>query len=604
MGLYKRLAALCCIVAALVTIPLLPVPEYWITLANYIGLYTLPALGLVLLTGVAGLTSFGQATFVGTGAYATALLSLRYGVSPWLGLPLGILLTVSVAWVIGRVTLRISGHYLSLATMAWSLCALYFVGNFDWMGGYDGLSGIPVLAIGSVDFGSGRKMFFLIWLAVAIAMLSTANLLSSRQGRALRALRAGPVMAPAMGIDTARSKMTAFVLAAVFASVSGWLYAHLQRAINPTPFGLNYGIEYLLMAVVGGAGHIGGAVAGAVVVTLLRELLTDALPAFFGSHANLEAIVFGVLLIVILQRMPRGLWPALVRRAASARHTTAVGDGPPLIRRTRNRAGDDVPLLQVLGLKRNFGGLTAVDDMSLTVHAGEVVALIGPNGAGKSTTFNLISGADSLGGGVVTFCGKALRRFSARDMARQGMSRTFQHVQLLAEMSVIENVALGAHSRRGLRADGGVFSSMLRLNRDEERRIFVEARVQLQRVGLDHVADEAAGSLSLGQQRLLEIARALCSDPTLLLLDEPAAGLRLKEKEALSVLLNQLRADGLGVLIVEHDMDFLMNIADRVVVMEFGRKIAEGRPAEVRNDPEVRRAYLGLEDHEAVATRA
>jgi branched-chain amino acid transport system permease protein len=248
-------------------------------------------------------------------------------------------------------------------------------------------------------------------------------------------------------------------------------------------------------------------------------------------------------------------------------------------------------VLRVSGARKRFGGLVAVNDVSFEVRAGEIVGLIGPNGAGKSTLFNLVTGVAPLTAGQVEFRGRRVDGMTSRAIASLGMSRTFQHVRMIADMSVLENVALGAH-RRGRT---GVARAMLRLDRAEERRLLAEAWRQLDRIGMAALANEPASNLALGQQRLMEIARALCTDPSLLLLDEPAAGLRLKEKEALAGVLDQLRAQGMSLLLVEHDMDFVMTLADRIVVVEFGTKLTEGTPDAVRKDPAVRAAYLGVE---------
>jgi branched-chain amino acid transport system permease protein len=573
----------------LVLIPVLPLPAFWITQLNMIGLYSIASLGLVLLTGVAGLTSFGQAAFVGVGAYTAAFLATKLGISPWLTLLVGIGLSVLVALVLGAITLRMSGHYLPLATIAWGLALNYTMANMEFLGKYDGLMGVPPITVFGMALNDGRGMYWLIWALALAAALAAIHLLDSRPGRAIRALKSGTTMAEAMGISTFRYKLVVFVLAAVLAAISGWLYAHFQRTVNPSPFGINKGIEYLFMAVLGGVGYVWGAFLGAGVVKIVEDQLQVLLPKLIGTSGNFEVIVFGVVMIVVLKYAPEGLWSFVARRFPAPPRQRDWTGAAPLPARSKPQRGE--LLLQVQAVRKEFGGLVAVNDISFDIRAGDIVGLIGPNGAGKSTTFNLITGVLQLTRGAVLFRGQAVGGLASRQIARAGMSRTFQHVKMIPEMTVLENVALGGY----LRSSSGTLKAMLRLDRAEERGLFAEAEAQLQRIGMAGQMHELAGNLALGPQRLMEIARALCTDPALLLLDEPAAGLRHQEKQALAGVLRQLKSEGLSILLVEHDMDFVMGLTDRIVVMEFGTRLIEGTPAEVQASPIVRAAYLGTE---------
>lgn len=582
----KARASSAALLALLVLAPIVA-PEYWVTLLAYIGLYSLVVLGLCLLTGIAGQVSFGQAAFVGLGAYTSAWLCTAYAASPWIGLLVGLGVTGLFAFLLGAVTLRLSGHFLPLGTIAWGISLYYCFGNLPFLGGYTGLSGIPALGWFDHQLKDVRLYVYVIWGCVLGAAVLVTWLLESRVGRAVRALSGGTMMLESFGADTMWLKLQVFVFAALLGSVSGWLYVHYQRFLNPTPFSLHMGIEYLFMAVVGGAAYVSGAVLGAALITLLQQALQTWLPKLLGASGEFEIIVFGVLLVLMLQRARSGVWAAIAPRLQRLHAMPTISPAQPLPIRDRPRPGE--PLLTVSGATRAFGGLLAVSDVSFELHAGEILGLIGPNGAGKTTTFNLITGLLAPQAGQIRFRGQSITGAAPSHISRLGIARTFQHVKLLPDMSVLDNVAIGAFQR----GHAAFLRCLLHLERGEEQRLRAEAARQIRRVGLEDDMFRHAGSLPLGRQRVVEVARALAADPVLLLLDEPAAGLRYLEKQALSEVLRQLRSEGISVLLVEHDMDFVMGLVDRLVVLDFGIKLAEGLPREIQTNPLVLEAYLG-----------
>ena len=586
----KRRLGLLVVVAALASVPLL-FGSFTVSLFNDIGMATLVVLGLVLLSGVAGITSFGHAAFVGIAAYATAWLNTQFSLSPWLALPCALAVTALCAVLIGALTLRLGGHYLPLSTIAWGLSVPLLFGNLTMLGRHSGISDIAPLSLAGRDLMSAEAAFYVVWIMVGLVGLFCHHLLNSRMGRAIRAVRGGDVLLSSVGANSFHVRLMLFVFSAVLAALSGWLYAHVNRFVSPAPFSLHAGIDYMFMMVVGGMGQLVGAVAGATIVLALKNVLQDVLPLVSQHAAQIQAVVFAALFILLLQNARGGVLSlvsrVLPRRPVSPAAASVEPASEPLERRTMPTKG--AALLSVDAVVKRFKGLVAVNEVGFEVRAGEMVGLIGPNGAGKSTMFNLITGTLGLTAGRVEFLGEDITRRSQREIALMGMGRTFQHVKLRPNMSVLDNVALGAHARGRC----GMLRGGLALDREEERRIYDEARRQIARIGLTGQELEAAGSMPLGTQRLIEIARALASDPLLLILDEPAAGLRKPEKTALAELLRRLREEGVTIMIVEHDMDFVMKLVDRLVVMNFGTKLFDGAPQEARADKGVRAAYLG-----------
>ncbi len=561
--------------------------DYPISVLDNIMTSAIIAIGLVLLTGIIGMVSFGQAAFAGIAAYASAYAALNWGVNPWLTLPIGLVVAAAAAALIGALTLRMSGQFLVLATLAWGISVFYLAGALPMFGGQNGLGNIPPLGLAGISLASSRGMYPVILAGLALVVWMSLNLLDSGFGRMIRTIRYGAAIGESAGANVFLLRLTVFTIAGVFAGFAGWLYTYTQQFLDPGAFSLDNGIEYLFMAVIGGVSSVWGGVIGAAAYALADRFMSGYLQQFFGQSFNVNSIFFGVVMLVLLQTARGGLWPFIAGMFSPARRQFAPL--APVDRPETPPTGSRV--LQVANAVKRFQGLVAVNDLSFEVAAGEILALIGPNGAGKSTIFNLITGLLKSTSGNIRFLDQDITARTSREIARLGLGRTFQHVRLVPTMTVLENVAVGGYARRKT----PLWATLLRLDRAGEQRALREAAYQLERVGLLAQQAEPAANLPLGQQRILEIARALNGNPKLLLLDEPAAGLRHNEKQQLAELLIALRAEGVTILLVEHDMGFIRQVADRVVVVQYGEKLTEGSVAEIQRNQVVREAYLGVD---------
>jgi ABC-type branched-subunit amino acid transport system ATPase component/ABC-type branched-subunit amino acid transport system permease subunit len=541
-----------------------------------------------LLSGYSGLVSFGHASFFGLGAYLVAIGQIRWGLSPWAGIPLAGVLGGAAGLVVGIPTFRLRGHYFALAMLAYPLALLYV---FEWLG-YQELS-LPMVRDRPAAFMQfeDHRIYILLSLAMAVAtMLLSSAVERSRFGLSLLAIKQDEAAAEAAGIRTLHWKLRAIALSGAIAGVAGGFYAVVLLVVTPDAvFGMLVSAQALIVTMFGGVGTVWGPVIGASVLVPLSEILHARLG---NVIPGIQGVVYGIAIAAVTLLAPEGVYWKLrdslaSRRRAVAAEPPAVGgrpvsaapsaaNGPPADAPGRSSRAAAPVVLDVRNVSKSFGGLKAVQGVSLQVREGEIVGIIGPNGAGKTTLFNLLNGFVVPDAGQVIFGGRDITGRRPSEACLAGIGRTFQVVRPFRRMTVLDNVVVGAYAREA--------------SEDGARRRAGDA---LARVGLSPIAERTASGLTTREQRLLEIARALAGQPRLLLLDETLAGLGAGEVDEVIAVIRGLAADGMTIVIIEHTMHAMVRLVDRFVVLNDGMPLAAGLPAEITRDEAVIDAYLG-----------
>jgi len=575
-NLYVSLVAIAVIAAVWIGLGLVVTNSYYQLMLTLVPIWAVLGLSWNLLSGYTGLVSFGHAAFFGLGAYTVTIALVQYDITPWLGIPLGMVVGTVAGVVIGYPTLRLRGHYFALSMLAYPMALLYV---FVWLG-YQEVS-LPMKREAPAYFMqfSGYR----VYIALAVGLLVISLLISlaverSRFGLSLLAIKQNEPAAEAAGIDTLAWKMRAIMLSGALAAAAGGLYAVVQLLVTPdSVFGMLTSAQALIVALFGGVGTLWGPLIGSAILIPLSETLQANLG---DKIPGIQGVVYGIAIILVVVLAPEGIfW----RVRDWLRRPRAVGLGsvdpiaPPIAAAAPEPARPQrQPILTVSNLSKSFGGLRAVADANFTVGDGEILGIIGPNGAGKTTLFNLLNGFLPPNGGSVTFAGRELIGLKPNRICRLGIGRTFQVVRAFVRLSVLDNVVVGAYAKKASDAEA-----------------VAAAAAALAQVGLTARAGALAGSLTNKELRLMELARALAGEPRLLLMDEPLAGLSSHEIEDMLEVIRALAAQGTTVVIIEHTMRAMVRLAERFIVLDHGAILATGQPGEIVKDESVIEAYLG-----------
>jgi branched-chain amino acid transport system permease protein len=561
--------------------------DYYLRIAFMMCVYYLCAAGMNVLVGYAGQKSLGQAGLFAAGAYGAALLSTSFDLNAWVALAAAAVIAGICGVLIAWPSLRVKGPYLAMVTLAFGIVVEKLVSEWtEVFGGAQGIYSIKPLSLAGVPF----TILHWVWFGIALGLVThllLRNLLSGRYGRAFLSLQADEIAAESVGVSVYSYKILAFVIAAVTCGIAGAMVAQQNQYLNSDFITFQLSIFILLLVLFGGSGSLYGPLIGAVSLTFIDALL--------ARWPAVQHFAYGGLLLFALYAMPNGvagLFSRFFTKRAAVEPAQATRQ-PPSTTSTRPEQDPSVPLLEVASVTKNFGGIRPAQDVTFRLQLGHVHALIGPNGAGKSTMINMISGVLTPSAGRISFLGNEIGGLDSHGICRLGVGRTFQNLRLFASLSVLENVLLGQHCRM----TNGFWTSLLALPhaRREEAAANARASAILDTLGLRELAQVPAGSLPYGLQRRVELARALATEPQLLLLDEPAAGLNPQETAELGKLIVQISKLGVTILMVEHHMDLVMSISDHVIVLDYGIKIAEGTPSVVQCDKRVIEAYLGAE---------